>query len=304
MKFGHTTQNLELIDWHLPQDPPQTQQWLSALPMSKAPAGIYIGCSVFTDPSFVGTIYPSKTKPSHFFQHYVHQFNALELNSTFYGIPAFKTVEQWKTKATQGFLCCPKFPRIISHQKILYQNFSMVEKFLSSILPLEEHLGMSFLQLPPFFRPENFSALTKFIKYMPRDFIWAVEVRHTDWFQKKYKHLLWDTLQQNNVAWVITDTNSRRDVLHQLLTTDTVFIRFKGNDLHVSDFFRLDQWVDTIIRWTTQGIRKVYFFLHTAQKHCCLALADYLIQKFLLKNPNLCLKRPIKYVAWEQTSFL
>ena len=305
MKFGHNnTQNLSSISWQLPEDSVQTKQFLASLPPYQKIPQIYIGCAVFTDPSFVGTIYPPKTKSKNFLSCYTKQFNALELNSTFYGIPPLSRILQWKKNVTKPFHFCPKFPQFISHQKNIYKNTTAIQEFINRVSHFDQHLGMPFLQLPPFFHPNDLPCLKKFLDCIPHGFPLAVELRNPDWFNdEKNKKIIFDCLQKKNITWVITDTN-RRDVLHQMITTDTIFIRFKGNDLHQSDFFRLDQWIKKIFEWIEKGIQKIYFFVHTMKKHLCIYLTDYLIKGLKIKNPIYNLKKPIIYPLITQSSFL
>ncbi len=305
MQFGHSTKSLSTINWHLPEDPPLTKQFLASLSSYKTIPHIYVGCAVFTDPSFVGTVYPSQAKPDHYLSYYTQQFNALELNSTFYGIPTIKKILQWKKKSTSNFIFCPKFPKSISHRKNIAYHSSAIAQFLDNIAHFDSHLGIPFLQLSPYFHPKDFLHLEKFITLIPSHMSLAIELRHATWFSdEKNKDMLFHYLQKKNVVWIITDTNLRRDVLHQIITSDTVFIRFKANDLHASDFFRLNEWVKKLLLWISQGIKKVYFFIHTMQKHLSLILVDYFIKTLTQKNSKIHLKRPVKYTNQGQTYFL
>ena len=56
---------------------------------------------------------------------------------------------------------------------------------------------------------------------------------------------------------VITDTAGRRDCVHQRLTTPFAFIRFVGNNLHPTDYSRMDDWVERIQEWFDQGLERV-----------------------------------------------
>jgi uncharacterized protein YecE (DUF72 family) len=77
---------------------------------------------------------------------------------------------------------------------------------------------------------------------------------------------------------VITDTAGRFDVIHQRLTTKTAFIRFTANDLHPTDYQRLDKWILRVNNWTSNGLEHLYFFMHTPNKCLCPQLVQYFIQ--------------------------
>ncbi len=86
-------------------------------------------------------------------------------------------------------------------------------------------------------------------------------------------------LEQYHVSTVITDVAGRRDVLHQRLTTPSVIIRFVGNDLHETDFSRIDEWVEKLKTWFALGLHEVYFFTHEPDNIHAPRLAKYLHDK-------------------------
>ena len=85
-------------------------------------------------------------------------------------------------------------------------------------------------------------------------------------------------IRENNKSIVITDTAGRRDVVHQRLTNDSIFIRYNGYDLDPTDYPRMDQWVDRIISWIDGGLREVYFFVHQEDETHSPITADYMIK--------------------------
>jgi hypothetical protein len=56
-------------------------------------------------------------------------------------------------------------------------------------------------------------------------------------------------------------------------------IRFIGNDLHPSDFKRLDDWVSRIKYWVDGGLKEVYFFVHCLNETFAPELSQYLIKQ-------------------------
>lgn len=71
-----------------------------------------------------------------------------------------------------------------------------------------------------------------------------------------------DVFERRRSSVVITDVAGRRDVSHGSLTAPFAFVRFVGDDLHATDFTRLDAWVDRLISWRAQGLEEAYFFVH------------------------------------------
>ena len=69
-----------------------------------------------------------------------------------------------------------------------------------------------------------------------------------------------------------------------------IFIRFVGAN-HPSDYQRLDNWIDRLESWTSQGIQSVSFFIHQNIEIESVILSSYFIKK-LNKRLNINLKFP------------
>ncbi len=295
MKFGHvSTEALSSIDFAFPSDTPATQLFFDSLPVSSSPPEVYVGCSVWTDRGFLGRVYPRGTPAKDFLTSYCRQFSTVELNTTFYGIPSVERIKKWKEAASSGFRFCPKLTRSISHRNNIDAYGHLVDKFLERVSHLGEHLGMSFMQLPVYFHPRSIQALQRFVERLPMDFSLAIELRHPDWFSDSgVQREVFSCFRSYHITAVITDVAGRRDVLHQALTSDTAFIRFVGNNLHASDYTRIDAWVDRLGEWARQGLLRIYFLLHEPEKYLCADLAVYMVEqlnkkmKWKLQPPRL-----------------
>ena len=281
MKFGRLDVSaLSHVSWKLPTDPPATQALLDMLPASTQPPSIYIGCSVWTDRSFVGKVYPQGTSNKDFLKVYCQQFNTIELNTTFYSIPSVEKVKKWKEAATPGFRFCPKMPRSISHSGSMDEQRRLLDIFIDAVLHFEETLGVTFMQLSPYFQPGNMQSLQKLLTHIPRGFSLAIELRHPAWFSDEVaRQELFASLRERGFISVITDVAGRRDVLHQTLTASCSFIRFTGNNLHDTDYVRIDTWVSKLHRWIARGLSTIYFLLHEPEKALCADLAVYMIRQ-------------------------
>lgn len=126
----------------------------------------------------------------------------------------------------------------------------------------EEKLGMVFLQLHDNFKPKDFDRLKKFIKDWPVEVPLAIELRNTEWFtDENVFNETCDLFEQYNITNIIVDTAGRRDMMHMMLTTPTAFVRYVGANAD-SDYTRLDEWIQRIIKWKEVGLRNLYFFVH------------------------------------------
>lgn len=279
MEFGRV-QDPGKVDFTLPSTNNLSQKTFDQISASKAPK-IYIGCPIWADKGYVGKIYPKGTSSKNYLKEYCKQFNSIEVNATHYQIPKKETIDKWKDAASPGFKFCPKFPQIISHRNDFDQKQEWMDLFLTSIYQLDEFLGTSFIQFPPYFKPQKMEQLNHFFHQLPKEMSFAVELRNESWFENDAVKKEWfDLFQRHNVTAVITDTSGRRDVLHQMLTSNKVFIRFTGNNLHPTDYKRIEDWVPLLLSWIKQGISEVYFFVHEPEKHLCADIATHMVRHF------------------------
>jgi len=293
MDFGRVD-NINDVDFTLPPTPSLSKVTFSKLSISKTPK-VYIGCPVWADKGYVGKVFPPKTPAKNYLLEYCKQFNSIEVNATHYQIPKADTIKKWREVATEGFKFCPKFPQIISHRSDFDNKQEWMDLFLSSIYELDEFLGPSFIQFPPYFKPNRLEQLNRFFKQLPHDMDFAVEFRNEAWFENDTIKKEWfELLQSHQITPVITDTSGRRDVLHQLIVNDKVFIRFTGNNLHQTDYSRINDWTLLLSDWINKGISEVYFFVHEPEKHLCADIATHMIS-LLNKGGIVQLKAPRIY---------
>ncbi|MBX0334408.1 DUF72 domain-containing protein [Pontibacter sp. HSC-14F20] len=296
MDFGKLS-DINRVDFTLPPDHPDTLPLLNRYKTGvKEKAKVYIGLPVWVNKPWVGEYYPAGMKEKESLLWYGKQFNTIELNSTHYHVPGPDTIERWRNSVPQGFTFCPKFPQLISHEGPLVSSLDLTATFCEAIAGLEDKLGCSFLQLPPYFVPNQLKDLEKFVQYIPESVPLAVELRHPDWFVDNVASLeLFEVLEKYRVSTVLTDVSGRRDVLHMRLTTPTAMVRFVGNGLHPTDYTRIDDWVARIKVWLDAGLQQLYFFVHEPDNTTSPELATYLIEK-LNKVCGLDIKPPKKFV--------
>src|SRR5690606_31520808 len=114
--------------------------------------------------------------------YYATQFNAIELNATFYKMPDWKQVETWKNKTPEGFKFFPKITNTITHYRRLNDVQELVHTFCGAVSAFEDRLGMAFLQLHDNFKPKDFDKLKQVLDDFPKEIPLAVEVRNEEWF--------------------------------------------------------------------------------------------------------------------------
>jgi uncharacterized protein YecE (DUF72 family) len=275
MQFGKL-ENPSAIDFSLPADAPETTKVLQENKSGNFNA--YVGCAKWNKTDLKG-FYPRGTKDE--LGYYSTQFNSIELNATFYGMPKTEQVIEWKNKTPDGFKFFPKITNSVSHFKRLINVKEPVTTFCDAVSNFEEKLGMAFLQLHDNFKPKDFDRLKIMIEEFPKVIPLAVEVRNEEWFSdKNIAGELFKLLSDHQIANIIVDTAGRRDMLHMRLTSPTAFIRYVGAN-HESDYTRLDEWVERIVKWKNEGLENLYFFVHQN-----VELASPLLSAYFIKNLN------------------
>jgi uncharacterized protein YecE (DUF72 family) len=279
MEFGKVeSDELDFIEATLPPDRPETARVLSTA--KKGSTRFYIGCAKWGRKDWVGKIYPPKTKEADFLNHYAKHFNSIELNATFYRMPRAALTSGWKSKVGPDFRFCPKFVNSITHIKRLKDTSEAVGRFLNGVSGFGENLGPILLMPHPGFGPKNMAVLDEFLTQLPEDLELVAELRHPDWYSDpSVFREVFDLLERHSVGAAITDALGRRDCVHMRLTVPEAFIRFVGNNLHPSDYKRVDLWVSRIKNWMENGIQKVYFFMHQSEEVNSPELAKYVIQQ-------------------------
>lgn len=283
MKFGKLQlSEIEATSLFLPPDAALTQRTLASSDKRSVPK-VYIGCVQWGTKEWIGKIYPAKTKEAAFLDHYVNHFNSIELNATHYQLYGADTISKWAGKAKdKDFMFCPKVPQSISHDSTLASGESMqlTDRFLTGILAFKDHLGPIFMQVSDNYSPAKMNELFSYLKNLPTDIQFFMEVRHRDWYHNnQVRKEYFETLQSLQIGAVISDTAGRRDCVHMELTVPKAFIRFVGNNLHASDYARIDEWVLRIRKWLDKGLQELYFFMHQPEEKFSPELCAYVVQQ-------------------------
>jgi hypothetical protein len=81
--------------------------------------GILLGTSAFTAAAWEGSFYPRGMQSRDFLSYYATQFATVEVDSTFYGCPSARTVNNWAARTPEDFIFSVKIPQVITHDKAL-----------------------------------------------------------------------------------------------------------------------------------------------------------------------------------------
>ncbi len=147
---------------------------------------IHIGPAGWSYADWDGIVYPRrKTRAFDPLVFIASYFDLVEINSTFYRVPARRTCQDWARRVDDRskFLFTVKAPREMTHRKTPASEHDVAD-FKNAVTPLYENdrLGAVLIQFPWSFRftphaAEYVETLTRWFSPFPT----AVEVRHGSW---------------------------------------------------------------------------------------------------------------------------
>jgi uncharacterized protein YecE (DUF72 family) len=138
--------------------------------------GLYVGTSGFSYPSWRGGFYPDKTRPKDFLRFYADRFASVELNTSFYQLPAEEQFRTWAEETPPEFRFAVKMTGRITHGSRL----ELVGTFCERVRSLSERLGPVLVQFPPT-RPRDDGFLELLRGSLDPKLEYAFEFRHESW---------------------------------------------------------------------------------------------------------------------------
>ena len=212
---------------------------------------VHIGTMGWSYNFWKENFYPENLSSKEFLTYYARQFNTVEVDNTFYRIPSKQTVIAWKEQAPSDFLFSLKFPKIITHVKMLKDCQEEARVFIERVGLLQEKLGPLLLQFPYAFGNEHAPLLRDFLNTLPKEHRYVVEVRN----RKLLNDNLYSTLRDRNVvlAWV----DSPFMPLINEVTSDFIYIRWEGDRRKVNGTIgKIEADKTTSIKLWAERIRK------------------------------------------------
>ncbi len=217
-----------------------------------ASAQLRVGTSGYAYKEWKGSFYPEKLPDSEMLRFYGQHFTTVEINHTFYRMPAERILLQWAENVPSGFQFALKVNQKITHIQKLRNCEATLKRFLevASVLADGDHLGPILVQLPPTFCAD-LSLLEEFLKLRPRAFRFALEVRHSSWHNEQTYALL----RQQQTALCLAETD--KESAPEVLTADFTYVRLRRETYADK---QLAAWKQRFIAWLGQGV-EVYVYL-------------------------------------------
>lgn len=221
---------------------------------------IYIGTSGWHYNHWKGTFYPAEIKDNDQFAFYVKTFNTVEINNSFYHLPAIRTFSNWRKAAPEDFIFSVKASRYITHMKKLIPDQSSIHKFFTHAGRLEEKLGPVLFQLPPHWKI-NVERFQSFLSILPKGYRYTFEFRNHTW----YRDEVYELLEKYNCAFCIYELEKHLSPIRE--TADFIYVRLHGPGNKYQGNYTdsiLQKWKEKCLQWKRNG-KDVYVYFDNDQ---------------------------------------
>lgn len=212
-------------------------------------APIRIGTSGWEYPHWVGSFYPRDLARDRRLEFYADRFATVELNNSFYRLPAAEVFSRWAKRVPERFAFAVKASRYLTHVRRLREPDEPLQRLWSGADRLGNHLGPMLYQLPPRWRP-NHDRLAAFLASVPEGRPQAIEIRDRRWYGSRLTGMLTDA----GVAMCIHDMPESRSAPERV--GPFVYVRFHGAGERYGGAYstqRLTAWAGRMAAWSEQG---------------------------------------------------
>ncbi len=189
----------------------------------------YCGTCGFSYDDWVGIYYPEHLPRENWLSYYSQEFNAVEINSTYYSLPSLKTMEAMVRRTASGFLFSVKAHKELTHVRQQLQG--KFEGFIRILKPLIEaqKLGCIIAQFPYSFRYEsiNLEYLRKFRDRL-HDLPLVIEFRNSGWLNDN----VYRWMKSDHVGYCCVDEPRLPGLVPPVVwvTSDIAYLRFHGRN--------------------------------------------------------------------------
>ena len=209
------------------------------------------GTSGFSYKEWLGKFYPEKLPAAEMLRYYAGQFATVEINNTFYRMPAETMLARWAEEVPGNFAFTLKAPRRITHELRLKECEAHVAEFFRRAQALGGKLGPVLFQLPPFLK-KDLPRLRDFLALLPADRLAAFEFRNESWQDEE----VYGMLRAKGAMLCYTDTE-QGDSPPLVATAASAYLRLRRTHYEDAD---LAAWAGRIAALRLE--RAYVYFMH------------------------------------------
>ena len=208
------------------------------------------GTSGYSYKEWLGHFYPEKLPAGEMLRYYAERLPTVEINNTFYRMPAESMLAHWAEQVPADFAFTLKAPRRITQIKRLHDVESDVAEFVRRAQVLGDRLAVLLFQLPPFLE-KDLPRLSNFLGALPDDRAVALEFRSESW----HDAAVYELLREHGAMLCVTDTDEGDTPF--VATADCGYVRLRRT--HYDDA-ELAAWAARIAE---ERLSRTYvYFMH------------------------------------------
>lgn len=199
----------------------------------KQPGVIFVGTCGFAYKEWAGPFYPATIRQNEMLPYYAACFQAVEIDSSYYGVLSTQTVARMSARTPPNFRFCFKVPQTVSHppEAGLARVHGDATAFVESVTPIIQagKFGCALLQFPNGFRPN--ARTQQYVRaaveaLQPLQLV--AEFRNREWQTPHYYELL----SELGVGWCNVDMPSYETLMRPSadVTCSIGYVRFHGRN--------------------------------------------------------------------------
>jgi uncharacterized protein YecE (DUF72 family) len=221
---------------------------------------ILVGTASWTDPGFIAKWYPKTVRAADRLAWYSEHFNLVEINSSFYAVPARAQVKRWCEQTPEGFVFDVKLHRLLSRHSAGPETLppdlrrlarveagkvkltpelegALAKRFLEELQPFRQadKLGALLLQLSPSFSPRAnaLAELEHLFETLKGESV-AVELRNRNWVIGRARETTLDFFKDRKIPLVSVDAPADKHFTimpsEDYVTGDLAYLRCHGRN--------------------------------------------------------------------------
>lgn len=141
---------------------------------------IWVGTSGWMYPDWRDRVYPQGLPQRSWLHHLSRRLPTIEINASFYRLPAAETFQRWKLEVPAGFRFSVKMSRYLTHLRRFREPADPIVRFWERASGLGDTLGPVLFQQPPTFA-RDLGLLREVLAALPDGMRAAFEFRHPSW---------------------------------------------------------------------------------------------------------------------------
>ena len=215
------------------------------------------GTSGYSYKEWLGHFYPQDLAANAMLRYYGEHFDTVEINNTFYRMPAEKVLAHWAEETPERFTFTLKAPRRITHDQRLKDAESSVTEFLRRCDTLGAKLGPILFQLPHYLK-KDLPRLRDFLAVLGSGRRVAFDFRNDTWADDG----VYQALADHGAMLCVTD--AEEGDTRFTATAECGYLRLRRTHYGEAE---LDAWAERI---ATQGLACTYvYFMHEDEALGC-----------------------------------